>query len=380
MAGGALYLIFVFSGHAAALRSISLLLALVAALALWLRGPSRYVALLPVFGVWLVCGALSLLTTSDLLYSLDAMDRDVVRSFLVFFAFYVLTRHADSDIYRYWVLATAVGAVLVSLVAGASFYYFDAWRSRYVPSLGDFSTSAVTILPLLGGYLAFISRRRAERMLIWASIAAILVAGFLTFNRAFWLAVIVGALVVLLLHATRSGLPGRRGLYATGAIVALALLLAALASVERGKALTYSQDRAPLYGAVATKVLSNPLTGTGYGHEADKSWYEAKFPGTSIYHPHNVVLSFLDQMGPLGLLALAFVFGAPALRFARAVRVQSPGAGVAAISGLAMLACVFAKNNLDYFFLNQSLWLFFAHLGIYLGELDRPCETAMSVG
>lgn len=380
VAGGAVYLVVLFSGHVAALRSIALLLALIAALALWLRAPSRYVPLLPVFGVWAACAALSLFTTVDLHYSLDAMDGEIVRSFVVFFTFYVLTRRSEANVYRQWVLATAVGGIAVSIVAAASLYYFGAWRSTYVPLLGDFNTSAVTVLPLLVGYVALVKRRRTETTLIWAGIGATLVAAHLTFSRAFWLSVIIGVVVIALLQALRAGRLGRRGLYVAVAILVLGLLLAALAGAERGKSLTYTEDRVALYWGVAKKILTNPMTGTGYGHEADKRWYEATFPGTSFFHPHNLVLGFLDQMGPLGLLALAFIFGAPALRFARGVRARHDAAGVPTISGLAMLACVFTKNNFDYFFLNQSLWLFFAHLGIYLGELDRAVEADTAVG
>ena len=46
-----------------------------------------------------------------------------------------------------------------------------------------------------------------------------------------------------------------------------------------------------------------------------------------------------------------------------------------AICGLALLAAVFVKNNVDYFFVKQNLWLFFAHLGIYIGELERQSRA-----
>ena len=119
------------------------------------------------------------------------------------------------------------------------------------------------------------------------------------------------------------------------------------------------------------KILHNPLPGTGYGHETDKPWYERALPGTNWFHPHNVVLSYLDQMGAAGFLALVLLFAAPAFAFAGALRRAPPAAAMPALCGLALLVCVLVKNNLDNFFVKPALWLFFAHLGIYLGQIER---------
>jgi hypothetical protein len=59
------------------------------------------------------------------------------------------------------------------------------------------------------------------------------------------------------------------------------------------------------------------------------------------------------------------------LPLVRGLRAPPIEARTAALCGLVLLACVFVKNNLDYFFVKHNLWLFFAHLGIYLGEIDR---------
>jgi len=64
------------------------------------------------------------------------------------------------------------------------------------------------------------------------------------------------------------------------------------------------------------------------------------------------------------------IFGAPAFVFARAL-LAGDSAIMPALCGLALLGCVLVKNNLDYFFWKQNLWLFFAHLGIYLGAIDH---------
>lgn len=375
---GVVYLVVLFSAHAMALRSASFVLLVLCAIALWVPSPSRRIPLLGVFAFWLTAAVLSLLTTTDLHASLLAMENDIARSFIVFFAFYSLTRTSSEGIYRIWVFATAAGMLIVSLIGMVSVRMFGDWRNTYTPSLGDFGTSAVTAFSVLMGYVAFADDRRWAKAFILAAIGAMLTAGYLTASRAFWLSIIAGAVVLILLRGIRAGSLGRRTAVAIVMVVAMGILAATLVSIGRGKALLYSEDRAPLYALVAEKVLTNPFTGTGYGHETDKVWFEEHFPGKSFLHAHNVVLSYLDQMGPLGLVALGFIFAIPAVRLARGVRAPMADASVAAMSGLALLVCVLVKNNLDYFFLKQNLWLYYAYLGISLGELDRVSEAGRS--
>jgi O-antigen ligase len=150
-----------------------------------------------------------------------------------------------------------------------------------------------------------------------------------------------------------------------------AVALAAVAAMLRGRPLVDVEPREVIYSVSIAKLPGNPLTGTGYGHETDKEWYAAAMPGTSIFHPHNIFLSYIDQMGFLGALAVIMIFGAPSWVFWRVLRSSSAGeARAAALCGLVLVACVFVKNNLDFFFWQHNLWLFFAHLGIYFGALD----------
>ena len=145
--------------------------------------------------------------------------------------------------------------------------------------------------------------------------------------------------------------------------------------MERGRALGDESDREAIYSAAVRKIMENPPTGSGYGYETDKAWYAAALPQRSVFHAHNIALSFVEQMGVAGLAALLAIFGAPAMAFARSLHAPSIEARTAAICGLTLLLCVFVKNNLDYFFIQQNLWLFFAHLGMYLGEIERRGGT-----
>ena len=73
--------------------------------------------------------------------------------------------------YSVWVTATALGFGVLSALAIHSALVHNEWRFDYVPKLGDYTTTAVTILPLLAGQLAF---RRARPLL--ASLLAVTIA------------------------------------------------------------------------------------------------------------------------------------------------------------------------------------------------------------
>lgn len=374
IAAGATFLVVLPVGHVTAVRSISFGLALIAAVAVWAAAGYRRVPLLPAFGVWLAAASLSLLWTHDMQASLKAIQGDVVRSFAVFFIFHTLTRYLPS--YRAWVAATALGFVALSTLALFSFLEHREWVSHFVPALGDFATAANTVLPLLVGYLVlaprWTSRNWRIEALVAAAIVATLWAGYFTYSRAFWLVLVCGALLAAALYSARGRRLGRRTVLVVALISAAGVGLAMMVSAQRRLDVTHFSERAVIYSAVAHKILRSPLTGTGYGHETDKPWYRSAMPaGSSVFHAHSIVLSYLDQMGVLGLLVLAAIFGAPARLLARAYRAPSPAVSGLGISGLVLLASVFVKNNLDYFFFDQNLWLLFAHAGIYLGQVGR---------
>jgi len=183
--------------------------------------------------------------------------------------------------------------------------------------------------------------------------------------------VVVGAA----LYAKRAARLSRRAMAGVVVVCVVFLVLAGLGAAARDRTITFMGDRWWIYSAVLKKIPDNPLTGTGYGHETDKPWYERARPGAEVYHAHNIALSYLDQMGPAGLLALAAIFALPAIAFASALRSCGAAAAMPAICGLALLAAVFVKNNVDHFFVKQNLWLFFAHLGIYLGQIEGASRS-----
>ena len=374
LAGAALYLAVLPFVQVAALRSVALVTALAASLPLW-RWPGRHCALvLAAFGVWLAAAAVSLVSTRDLSASLEAIENEVLRSCLVFLVFYMLARRAPS--WHPWALATAAGALLISTLAVAYVLTGGGWGGPYVPTVGLFATSATTALVFMAGYLGLPGRDARVAMLTAGAIAMALLAGYLTYRRAFGFVLVAVALLAIVLHAAQKRRLGWRASLVLVFGCATGFALWTAAAVHNQKTLADSWDREHLYSQVARKIADNPATGTGYGHETDKPWYAARFPANySVFHAHNLILSYLDQMGAAGAIALLAVFGLPAFAFARNLRHPSPRVGMAALCGLALLGCVFLRNNFDFFFTKHNLWMFFAYIGIFIGELDAASDS-----
>jgi O-antigen ligase len=379
VAAGAVYLAVLPIGHTAALRSVTFMLAFAAAVALWTRPSRRVMPVLAAFAVWLALACLSLVGTRDFAASVQSIENEVLRALTVFLTFYLLSRRSATA-YSVWVTATALGFGVLSALAIHSALVHNEWRFDYVPKLGDYTTTAVTILPLLAGQLAFRRARPLLASLLAVTIALTLWAGFLTMSRGFWLVLVCAIVLAAVLAAMRENRVNKRAIALIAVVCLSALVLAALVAMERGRSLVYFGDRAVIYSAAVTKILENPVTGAGYGYETDKSWYAAAMPGWSVLHPHNIVLSYIDQMGFLGVLALIMLFGAPTRALWRALHGPSREARIAALCGLVMVASVFLKNNLDYFFWKHNLWLFFAHLGLYLGVIDRSLGASTEAG
>jgi O-antigen ligase len=152
---------------------------------------------------------------------------------------------------------------------------------------------------------------------------------------------------------------------ATGAVLGIVLL---------DRPLIAYQDRWLLYSTVWRKVSANLWQGTGFGHETDQAWYRATFdhfavPGVpdALTHPHNIVLSYMDQMGVWGLLMLVCIFWTIGQSLWSAMRSGGRWQVKLGQAGMLLLLVTFVSNSFNFYFARQHLWMLFAMLGLYFG-------------
>ncbi|CAB1370365.1 O-antigen ligase family protein [Denitratisoma oestradiolicum] len=373
--GVALFIHFVSLplGHMAALRSASLLGVLVAAALAWSRLPPRRPGpMAALFAVWLALALASVAWSVEPAYTLEAALTDVPRSALLFWAGHTLARGGLS-----WRIAAWAGTVFLlicaPLAALAPRNSMGIWEAGWLPASGDYATAALIFLPVVGAALCIRGRQAGERLFLLAGLAAGFYGGYLCASRIFWLVLLVIVTVAAGYGLSRPGVWRRYGLpvmAGLAAMIVVVLALAGLAARQRDLPLLHTADRVRLYSGVVEKLEQGPALGVGYGKETHAAWYLQTFPDLpEVRHPHNIVLSFADQLGWPGLLLLAALFGVPAWRL-----VSQGGGGdqkILVATGLALLAGVFVKNSTDLFFYKQHLWLLFGLLGLWLGTLER---------
>lgn len=374
LVAGALHLVILPFSHMTALRSLTLVVAAICAGALWWRADDRRLPLLPVFGLWLGLGLVSLAWSHDVRASMDAVSHDVVKTGGLFLAFFVLAR--DGGRMRMVATVVAAGSIVMAGLAVNDYLQHGLWQGRFVPALGDFATTAVTVVPLLL-CAAWLSRHEhrgsVTAAVVLLACGGLLGGGVLTQNRAMWLSLACGALAWELLSMRSRGAVRLRTAFITTGIVATVLAIAGVVASMKGRSVAYFADREVIYSRVIEKIAANPWTGTGYGHETDVAWYRQVFRDAwgGPTHPHNIVLSFADQLGVWGVLLLGVIFGALLWRFLPATRSPDGECRALGVAAVAMVVMVFVANNFNMFFVKQNLWLFFAHCGLYLGWLER---------
>lgn len=340
---------------------------LIAAALVWRHNDPIRVPLLPAFGLWIAAGLASLPMAIDPLYSLVAFKGDVLYSILVFAAFFVLT--ADLAAFALLRRACTASLLVTSLVAAGSALYYGEWGTGAHNALGLYGTFVITTLPLLITTLfpGTLRGGHGERMLTWMAIAAAIYGAFLSQSRSLW-GVLAAIGAAALLYAAHRHRQHRRLLLAALVMVIVgALGAAAVVSQQRKTQLTALHDRDRIYAVALDQVARRPLTGAGFGREANREVYKQAFPNMALRHAHNLFLSYAEQMGVGGLLALAALFGTLLLNFRRLFIDADPAAALLGFAGLTLCLAVLLKNMSDMFFVDHNLLLFWAHCGLLLG-------------
>ncbi len=358
--------------HVTFIRSVAFVAMLAAATMIYVKGRRDALPLLFAFVIWFLAAILSLASLSDKAVALELIWSEVGKSAIVFFAAYVLAKAGVPIAVLFRGGAAAVA--LLALISIAGWIRYDSWvASGLVPSLGDYNTSVLTLFPLLA-LPCFSAWRKAcgEFSLVIAIVAfgLALVAGLLSLSRAFWLITLLLCMLTIFALAWRSHVNRRKAL-CWGLLMLFICIGGMWALVEwRGIDLLHFDDRERIYGPVLDRVFGAPWYGLGYGHETQQAWYAHNMVDVAVLHAHNLVLSYIEQMGVLGIVVLIAVFGGLLHAFARHLFQADGQCSSLAALGVALVIGIFVRNNLDIFFVRHNLLLFFLVCGLMLGALE----------
>lgn len=161
---------------------------------------------------------------------------------------------------------------------------------------GELAGYLVVLLPVAYG-ISLVTRRRALRALCFATLASGAVALILTFSRAGWVSLGVGA---AFFAATRAGR------LRTGALMAVAILVAVFVALV----LAFNVDHNPsenftrlaIWQAALQTFDRFPLTGVGpFDFSRLYPMVRAPDGDLSAFHAHSVYLTFLTEIGVVGV-------------------------------------------------------------------------------
>jgi O-antigen ligase len=114
-------------------------------------------------------------------------------------------------------------------------------------------------------------------------------------------------------------------------------------------------------------ISEKPFSGAGFGREVYKQRYKALMPGKSLYHAHNIFLSYGEQMGLQGIALLVILFLALLWEFVRLWKVGDPLTRNVGIAGAALVVGVIVKSTTDTHFGREVTLYFWAIVGMLLG-------------
>lgn len=362
-------------GHMTAVRSVLYLLTFVAAFYAIRGGDWVTPPIGGVFAVWMVSALTSLIGAIDPYYSVQQIRGDILYSLLGFCAAFFIVRNIGT--FRVIRLASILSAFGLSVVAIGSYAVHGEWLIGYQNSLGFFTTSIVTVMPLcLSVFLqGGLRELRAGRILAGVAFATAFVGCYLAGSRATWPILLLTPFVFWLQAGNR---PRFNKIFWVSAFVLSAAALASISAHRNGREISSISDRIPIYQTAIKEIAANYLTGTGFGRESNRNAYRMAIEkDKSIRHAHSLLLSYPEQMGILGLVTLIVMFGGLIKIFTGNYRSSKPHENAIGLVGLLLTVSVFLKSTTDMFFTGHNLVLFWIHCGVLLGVVEhlRNSET-----
>lgn len=257
--------------------------------------------------------------------------------------------------------------------------------------VGQFSTYLVMLLPFatLGTLEAWRKKQRIQFAILFVFLAMIMLAGYTTFNRMFWLSSLAVLTVICAGALSRQEYAEMRKNILIG-VISIALTVAGVffhmaqrrtANVIRDNADTSitstfaNSERFEMWRFWIERVYDHPLLGIGFGYDLPMLTYRSLKPAhwfdLMFAHAHNLFIDVTLRLGLVGLVLFIAAIITISIFFWRAVREADFHRSLAGISGLALLAGILSKNLTDDFLTRGPLLSLWVLLGILLGFLQR---------
>jgi O-antigen ligase len=338
---------------------------------------------------WIIVAAISVAFAHDRFVSFSEFRYEVLYTFGAWATSFTLAHRVNG---ARWLGRVVVVTTVVVLVMGMTVFvpgqrWFDLGRFGDV---GTVSTFLVSVLPVFL-FLALRSKpHSATRIGALAVAASCLGAGFLTLNRAFWLAS-AAEITIFALFSMRHWDSRFRAasMLGVGALVAALALLEVFTASESRIALAApgtgvweflsGDPRGELWRFAVGRIAENPWLGAGLGKWSSRDLFLAQFNDIMMTHAHNAFLNRALETGLPGLAAFTYLLASVAIAFRRVARNGDADTAAIGAAGLALVAGVVIKNMTDDFFVHQTALLFWSLAGAGLGGAAAREETAVTV-
>lgn len=367
-----------------ALRTVALALALGITLLLRRRESAPPLPLKAAFLAWAAIALVSVLYSLDPRYSLSEIKVEILYPFVTYFVFYRYVSTTQRLSIHFAALLAGLATILLAAVVLVFRGNPLIARNYIYDGVGLYTTYLITLFPVVMLVLAGRVGPRLSRF-AWPLVPIALFTAYKTYNRMFWLALALSALVALALIAYKTLRRCRKRTIVVAAAVILAIVAIPLVGAMKHRvtvhqtAVTHVVDktvevdpRPALWRFVIRKIAAHPLVGSGFGLLTfDLAYPQWHLENGLLFHAHNIFLDAGVEMGVPGLIVFMLVFAFLLREYWRFYRSNDPGLWWLGVCGITLVIGVVTKNMTDHFLMREQALLFWALNGMIIGLAKR---------
>ena len=371
----AVYLFVLPFAHTISIRWIALGLGVIAATRYYSIASIPKIPCIVPIGLWLLVTTMSLARADNFSYSLSEFRVDVLYALAGFLVLFTLSESVRE--FRILLWSILVGACVISAIGVLGYLQHDHWVDGYQNYLGEFSSCilmAIAVIPLVATEKI---KRKRNLLAVAFALAIIVAAGACTRSRMFWVSMVSMFFVAGIMYAWEK--PNKVRIAVVLSLLFISVIGTAgfiFAAARPGLDADNKDPRLAIWDQAIQNISEKPFSGAGFGREVYKDRYEKIVPGRGLYHAHNIFLSYAEQMGIQGTVALIIIFVALLLEFVRIWNANDLLMKNIGIAGTALVIGVIVKSTTDTHFGREVTLYFWAILGLLLG-VGRRRENAL---